>query len=208
MNLSPSQQLLVEDGLPMAALVPAEERKAAWKGRKLTVPKATVGKQDEDPTTVAFKAELERKARLEAKTKKAQRKEALAIKRRQMAHITAAKAAATHEGTDTMSKKATAKKTAKTTRKAAPVKAKASRATTASAKNNARTAAAGPGKDVRAGSKLEIVVGLLKRPGGCTAAEILEACAWPSVSVPQQARSAGLTLKKEKVDGVTRYSAE
>lgn len=59
---------------------------------------------------------------------------------------------------------------------------------------------------VRPGSKLEIVVGLLKRPGGCTTADILAATKWPSVSVPQQARAAGLTLAKEKVDGITRYS--
>ena len=60
---------------------------------------------------------------------------------------------------------------------------------------------------VRPGSKLEIIVGLLKRKEGCTAKQILDAVQWPAVSVPQMARSAGLTLKKEKVDGVTVYRA-
>lgn len=75
-----------------------------------------------------------------------------------------------------------------------------------SATDNARAPAGVPG-GVREGSKLAIVVGLLTRDGGCTGKEILEATKWPTVSVPQQARAAGLTLSKEKVDGVTRYSA-
>lgn len=81
----------------------------------------------------------------------------------------------------------------KPAKKAAPVKA---------AKSNGDAT-----PSVRPGSKLEIVAGLLKRPGGCTTADILAATKWPSVSVPQQARAAGLTLAKEKVDGVTHYSA-
>lgn len=66
---------------------------------------------------------------------------------------------------------------------------------------------AAAGKGVRAGSKLEIVVRLLQRAGGCTTKDVLKATGWPAVSMPQQAKAAGLTLKKEKVDGVTRYSA-
>jgi hypothetical protein len=62
-------------------------------------------------------------------------------------------------------------------------------------------------KVVRPGSKLETIVGLLTREGGCTSDDILKATDWPSVSVPQQARSAGLKLRKEKRDGVTHYSA-
>ena len=52
-------------------------------------------------------------------------------------------------------------------------------------------------KQVREGSKLAIIVGLLTRPEGCTVAEVLEATEWPSVSMPQQAKAAGLTLVKE-----------
>ena len=68
-------------------------------------------------------------------------------------------------------------------------------------------AVSGSGKQVRPGSKLETIVGLLKRPGGCTREEVLEAVKWPSVSMNQQAAAAGLELKVAKVDGVKRYSA-
>ncbi len=82
----------------------------------------------------------------------------------------------------------------------------------AAAKANARTrASAGPteagSKAVRPGSKLEIVVGLLTRKEGCTTAMALAQTGWPSISMPQQARAAGLTLTKEKKDGVTVYHA-
>lgn len=74
------------------------------------------------------------------------------------------------------------------------------------AAENARAPIGTPG-GVRPGSKLEIVVGLLTRADGCTGKEILEATGWPTVSVPQQAKAAGLVLSKEKVDGITRYRA-
>jgi hypothetical protein len=67
----------------------------------------------------------------------------------------------------------------------------------------AATAPAG----VRPGSKLETIVGLLKRKDGCTAADVLKATGWPSVSMPQQARAAGLHLKTEKEGRSTRYWA-
>ncbi len=60
-------------------------------------------------------------------------------------------------------------------------------------------------KTVRPGSKLEIVVGLLTRQEGCTAADVLKATEWPAVSMPQQARAAGLTLRQEKEGKTTRY---
>jgi hypothetical protein len=58
---------------------------------------------------------------------------------------------------------------------------------------------------VRPGTKLEKVVQLLQRPNGCTNEDVLKATGWPSVSMPQQAKAAGITLVKEKTDGVTRY---
>ena len=67
------------------------------------------------------------------------------------------------------------------------------------------TAAKGNGP--RPGSKLAIIHGLLTRAKGCTSKDVLEACEWPSVSMPQQAKALGLKLKKEKVDGVTVYRA-
>lgn len=74
--------------------------------------------------------------------------------------------------------------------------------------NVARKKATQAKDGVRQGTKLAIVVGLLRRPKGCTAAEVLKATGWPSVSMPQQARAAGLKLLKEKKSGeVTRYRA-
>jgi len=61
------------------------------------------------------------------------------------------------------------------------------------------------GKAKKVGSKTEIVAALLRRPEGCTTAEILSATNWPSVSVPAAAKSAGLTLKKEKDGKISRY---
>jgi hypothetical protein len=78
------------------------------------------------------------------------------------------------------------------------------------AKAKARTPAAprpapASGNGPRPGSKVALVAGLLTRKQGCTAAAIKEACEWTAVSVPAQAKAAGLTLRQEKIDGVTHY---
>ena len=63
-----------------------------------------------------------------------------------------------------------------------------------------------PAKPGKAGSKVQIVADLLRRPEGATRDDILKATGWPSVSVPQQAAAAKLTLRKEKNPGEpTRY---
>ncbi len=62
-------------------------------------------------------------------------------------------------------------------------------------------------KEVRPGSKLEMIGKMLARPEGCTMKAVLDATKWPSCSLPQQARALGVKLKKEKVDGVTVYRA-
>jgi len=74
---------------------------------------------------------------------------------------------------------------------------------TSKSKTNARSAISTKKK----GSKLEIIIGLLKRKEGCTTADVLKATGWPAVSMPQQAKAAGLKLKKEKDGKVTRYRA-
>lgn len=74
-----------------------------------------------------------------------------------------------------------------------------------SAAKSKKAASANARTGVKPGSKLEIVAGLLTRADGCTGAEILAATGWPTVSVPQQAKAAGLKLSKEKIDGITRY---
>lgn len=55
-------------------------------------------------------------------------------------------------------------------------------------------------------SKKEHVGNLLKK--GVTAKEVLEATGWPSVSMPQVAKSLGVTLVKKKEGGVTKYYSE
>lgn len=104
--------------------------------------------------------------------------------------------------TKTTTKKADAKAKAKTAART-PVKGKTTKAKPASAKTAAKPVGDGP----RPGSKLAIIRDLLSRPEGCTTKQVLEACQWPAVSMPQQARALGVTLKKEKVDGVTVYRA-
>lgn len=59
--------------------------------------------------------------------------------------------------------------------------------------------------DLRPDSKLAIVVSLLTRKEGCTTADVLAATGWPTVSMPQQAKAAGLVLSKEKDGAVFRY---
>lgn len=107
-----------------------------------------------------------------------------------------------------LASKVAAIKTAKATAKAEqPQENAMTTKSKKSAKTKARTAVKGKTEGVRPGSKLEIVVGLLTRAQGCTAKDILKATEWPSVSVPQQAKAAGLKLVKEKDGKVTRYRA-
>ena len=54
---------------------------------------------------------------------------------------------------------------------------------------------------VKAGSKASLIGDLLRRQNGCTYADVLAATGWPSVSMPVQAKSAGLKLRREKVPG-------
>lgn len=61
---------------------------------------------------------------------------------------------------------------------------------------------------IRPGSKLATIVAMLTRPEGCSQEEVLAATGWPTVSMPQQARAAGLVLIKRRVYGRTRYYAE
>jgi hypothetical protein len=53
----------------------------------------------------------------------------------------------------------------------------------------------------RSGSKLAAIAKLLQRKDGCTRADVLKATGWPSVSMQQQARAAGLKLKMSKEKG-------
>lgn len=82
------------------------------------------------------------------------------------------------------------------------------------ARTTARVAKSGPkhkgflpAKAVRAESKLATIVGLLKRPEGCTTSDALAATGWPTISFNQQASAAGLKLRKVKEGRITRYFA-
>lgn len=56
-----------------------------------------------------------------------------------------------------------------------------------------------------ASDRYEALRTLMTRPQGCTTAEALQVLGWPAVSMPAMARRLGLELKKEKIEGVTRY---
>lgn len=108
-----------------------------------------------------------------------------------------ASAAAEPTKESAMSKSTVSKKT-KT--EAKPAKAKK--------ENKVKTAKTAAADGIRPGTKLALVVDLLKRPEGCTTKDVLNATGWPAVSMPQQAKAAGIKLKKEKKEGdVTRYYA-
>lgn len=184
-DLTEAQRLMVEDGLPADLILPPEQRAASWKGKRLrstnTFAEPKRPTKDEDPATKALRKELA--AAEEAK------------KAARFARLNQLKQETTMSKTP--KKAATTKKAAKKTpRKAAPKADKAAHS------------ASGATKGIRPGSKLETIVGLLRRPQGCTTADVLKATEWPAVSMPQQAKAAGLTLRKEKKDGVTVYYAD
>jgi len=102
---------------------------------------------------------------------------------------------------------ATAKK--ETVAKATPKKTAPATSSKKASQAKARTPVKSDAKTgVRPGSKLAIIVALLGRKEGCTTAEVLKATGWPAVSMPQQARAAGLKLRKKKDGKVTRYWAD
>lgn len=123
------------------------------------------------------------------------------------------KSAKPKESTMDASTETTTAKKPKAPAKPKAVKTKKAKAKTPAAKPRkpaarAKGAAREKADGVRPGTKLALVVDLLKRTEGCTTKDILTACDWPSVSVPQQAKAAGLTLRKVKEGSVTRYFAE
>jgi hypothetical protein len=84
----------------------------------------------------------------------------------------------------------------------------AAKAATNRARRTKTTARAPSVTVVRPGSKAAAIADLLRRPEGCTTADVLKATGWPSVSLNQQATAAGLTLRKVKEGRITRYFAE
>lgn len=249
--------------IPAFLRIPQDERRLAWKGRRLRPTREiNFGKpaQVEDPATKKLRREIEAAERARAERKAKERSDAARLERRrvsilkqeiQMAHdsigpkeaqlrnlrnqkpvrivkittIELPKPAPVIEAQqETTDMATTAKKTTKRhpklpsthpanrgPKRRAPKAGKLTAAKIADRMNakppkppkTARDPAGA--KTVRPGSKLEIVVGLLTRAAGCTAADVLKATDWPAVSMPQQARAAGLTLRQEKNGKVTRY---
>lgn len=60
----------------------------------------------------------------------------------------------------------------------------------------------------KGGNKTAIIAALLTREGGCTSDDVKAATGWTAVSMPQQAKAAGLVLKVDKGRKPFRYSAE
>lgn len=96
----------------------------------------------------------------------------------------------------------------KTEKKPAAPKRKAPKARSAKTKPAASSAAKSNGDSDGAGggeSKVAMIAALLTSKDGCTAADILAATGWPTVSVPAQAKAAGLKLTKTKEGRTFRY---
>ena len=67
------------------------------------------------------------------------------------------------------------------------------------------TATTNPINTARPGSKAHQIGEMLLRPEGATGPEICAAMGWPSVSVPAQARAAGLEVYSSRMGRVVRY---
>ena len=90
--------------------------------------------------------------------------------------------------------------TKETTVKKSKTKTKAKEKAKSAVKAKVKTA-------VKSGSKVALIADLLKRPEGCTTADVLKATGWPAVSMPAQAKAAGITLRKTKDGRTTTYFA-
>lgn len=102
-------------------------------------------------------------------------------------------------------KKAGAKLKSETKAKGKAKVAKSKKAVSAAPKKAKAVGAARKPGELRPGSKTAQIAEMLTRAKGCTTAEVLAATGWPSVSMPQQAKVAGLKLRKEKDGKISRY---
>ena len=203
-DLSPGQRLMIEDGFPTGAIIPAEERAVAWKGRKLTKPRdLKTPVKDEDAATKQLRKELEA-AEAKKKSERLARLKELSAQKRDQAMKT--KTETTGSKAEQVKALRERRAVAKGTKVPAPKKAKTAKASTKAKK--VRTVAAGSAGDVRPGSKLELIVGLLTRKEGCTTQDALDATGWPTLSFNQQAKAAGIKLRKVKEGRITRYFAD
>jgi hypothetical protein len=208
MELTPAQRLMVDEGLPSAAIISPEERKEAWKGRKLSRPKDLAApKKDEDQATAKLRKELvaQEAAKKAARLERLQELNHHTRKAKIMKTVTMSK---TDQVAALRVRRASAKgPKAASSAKAKPAKHSDPEQVPVYRPRRAKGAKAKPETGIRPGSKLELIVGLLTRKEGCTTADVLSVTDWPAVSMPQQAKAAGLKLKKVKEGKVTRYWA-
>jgi hypothetical protein len=140
---------------------------------------------------------IQAKARADEKAKKAMRIEAakkLGISPTEMRKT----------GASLKSESASKKKSGK---KPAAKKASAKKPTAAAKPAKSSSAKSDGPKVLRPGSKSALIADMLRRKEGCTTEDVLKATGWPAVSMPQQARVAGIALVKKKIDKVTHYFA-
>jgi hypothetical protein len=180
-----SQQIMIDDGLPPAAIIPAAERSASWSNRPARPAQTTesIMKTNAETTSKADQVKGLRERRAEAKGR---------VESALGRALTKPTKASTSE-----------RRVAKKAQKAET----ASIRKTAKAKVRAEKPTSGHAKTIQPGSKLAVIDGLLRRKGGCTSKEICDATGWKAVSVPPTARRLGIKLKQEKREGATYYSA-
>jgi Protein of unknown function (DUF3489) len=201
MKFTPSQLVMIQDGLPAAAIIDAERRRASWQNRTMTILaqdafyRATPA-VDRATCRAAEQAAAEERMLLKARMDQINPK---ARKARKPKETTMAKNA---------KKTVTSRLKAKPGKSPAPLKkpVPARRKPDSESHHTIKLSEISPKLAAKVKStKLAAVVALLTRPEGCTSADIMAVTSWPSVSVPQQARAAGLTLRQEKEGRATRY---
>lgn len=195
-ELTPGQRMMVEDGLPAELILTDEERRAAWKGRKLTKPRdLKAPPKDEDPATRALRKEI---ARADER-KKAER----------LARLKDLKPKQPKQETD-MTTKTTAKKAApKAAKKPAGKPATKTPRKGKAAAENARTPAGARPDGLRPGSKQAQMLDMVLAPTGATEAEICRALGWKKcrVTLKRVCEKVGATLVATKNDGTTVFTA-
>lgn len=226
MTMTKAQQIMVADGCPAALFIPQAQRAAAWAAMPLRpMPRFDEPVRTGGPTpeAVALLAEQEEKHRLKAKARigkllrskevvdrTGQRWDSRRNKWVSDAAISGPSASpreARPLAGDLPASRATP------TRKNAPNRLAAAESPGSGAVARAgqaggmRSTARAIAKGAKAGSKAAIIEALLRRPEGCTSADVLAATGWSAVSMPQQAKAIGVELVVDKINGRKRYRA-
>lgn len=212
MNISAALSIIenreadVDDGLDIPEHLRVENRRPLSPEAKAKLEaNLTASKQKEtDPGSTAVAAELAERKRTKREVKK-ERKAAEKTGKTTTMPLSGAEAVAAITGKVKRSGASKPKPPGKAKGKSAPKGGGGSKPKKASAAKGAKPKKPAKAKSIGDGSKVAAIGKLLLRPGGCTTADVLAATGWPSVSMPQQAKAAGLRLRKEKDGKVSRY---